>query len=115
MGEGMTRDWSAITIEASDPCRICGSQGRTERAHVSGRTYDERTGKGRWKVHPLDIVPLCGPALDTASCHYGVDHGQIDLLPFLTVDEQVRVVQHLLGIENARIRLAPLSYKAVAA
>ena len=105
----MTRDWSAITIEASDPCRICGSQGRTERAHVSGRTYDQRTGKGRWKVHPLDCVPLCKPH------HLAYDSGNLDLLGYLTVEEQARVVEHLLGIENARMRLAPSAYKVAAA
>jgi len=109
------RDWSSIDIDRDSACRVCTSRGQTERAHTAGRKYDERTGKGRWKVHPLDIVPLCGPALDTASCHYKADHGEIDLLPYLTVEEQVRVVQHLLGIENARMRLAPLAYKAVAA
>jgi hypothetical protein len=103
------RDWTAIDIDAQTPCRLCGSQGQTERAHTAGRKHDERTGKGRWKVHPLDIVPLCRP------CHTAYDAGRVDLLPYIDVDEQVRVVQHLGGIESARMRLAPLAYRKAAA
>ena len=115
MGEGMTRDWSDIDIDSDTPCRICGSQGQTTRAHLAGRRYDEKVGKGRWKVHPDDVIPLCGPVGDSFSCHSRFDNGDLDVMGCCSVAEQVRVVQHLLGIENARIRLAPLSYKAVAA
>ena len=104
------RDWSDIDIDADTPCRCCGSRGRTTRAHLAGRRYDEKVGKGRWKVHPDDVIPLCGPVGDSRSCHEQFDRGQIDILGCLTVPEQVRVVEHLLGIEAARIRLAPLSY-----
>jgi len=111
----MTRDWSAITIDSDTPCRICGSQGQTTRAHLAGRRYDEKVGKGRWKVHPDDCIPLCGPVGDSTSCHSLFDAGNLDVMGHCSVEEQVRVVQHLLGIEAARMRLAPSAYKAVAA
>jgi hypothetical protein len=37
--------------------------------------------------------------------------GRLDLLEYLTIEEQLHVVKALGGIENARMRLAPLDYK----
>lgn len=111
----MTRDWSEVEIDRMTACRVCGSQGRTTRAHLSGRTYDEKVGPGRWKVHPDDVIALCGPVGDPQSCHSLSDAGRLDVLPYCSVEEQVRVVRHLRGIENARIRLAPAAYRRVAA
>ena len=103
------RDWSEVTIDAQTPCRVCGIEGRTERAHVAPRKHDARKGKGR-KVNPDSVVPLCGPALDPQSCHYRFDHGELDLLPHLTLAEQLRAVEDLGGIELARKRTAPSDY-----
>ena len=36
---------------------------------------------------------------------------EIDILEYLTLAEQLHVVEALGGIENARMRLAPLDYK----
>lgn len=102
------RIWNT-DIDRDTPCRICGLQGRTERAHVSGRAYDRRQGKTRI-VDPETVVPLCGPFGDSQACHTRVDRGEIDLLPYLTVEEQARAVSDLGGIELARKRLAPTDY-----
>ena len=106
------RDWSDVQIDRDDPCRICDQRGRTERAHVSGRRHDQKKpGSKVLYVHPLDVVGLCGPATDYRSCHYGVDHGTLDLLEYLTPAEQTRAVEVMGGIEVARMRLAPSDYR----
>jgi hypothetical protein len=109
---GPRRDWSDITIEASDPCRICGAEGQTERAHVSGRRFDKpRPGKRIIWVNPLDVIPLCGPATDSQSCHCRFDSGVLDVIGYLTSEEQVRVVENFGSIEQARMRVAPTAYR----
>lgn len=98
------RDWSAVTITAEDECRWCGRAGQTERAHVAGRTYDRKQDNGvRW-VNPDSIVGLC------RACHTAYDSHRLDLLPCLTLAEQVQAVIDLGGIEAARMRLVPSEY-----
>ena len=108
----MKRDWAAIETDSQTPCRICGIIGRTERAHVAGRKYDrpKSAGSKTRRVDPESIVPLCGPSGDRHSCHHQFDAGEIDLLPHLTLAEQIRAVEDLGGIESARIKLAPSDY-----
>lgn len=111
---GPRRDWRDITIEAADPCRVCGAEGQTERAHVSGRRFDEpKPGRKTPWVNPLDVVPLCGPATDSASCHFRFDAGILDLMPYLTAAEQVKCVENFGSIEQARMRLCPTAYRDV--
>jgi hypothetical protein len=107
------RDWSDVEITRDDPCRVCGLEGRTERAHVSGRRFDRpRPGQTTRWVNPLDVIPLCGPAGDYRSCHYRFDHGELDVLEHLTSAEQVRAVEVMCSIEAARMRLAPSDYRS---
>lgn len=111
----MRRDWSEVSVDRLTPCRVCGIQGRTERAHVAGRKYDRPKRRGGLplkllEVHPDSIVPLCGPAGDRHSCHHQYDAGELDLLPYLSLAEQLRAVEDLGGIELARKRLAPSDY-----
>jgi hypothetical protein len=62
-------------------------------------------------VNPDDVIPLCGPATSTGTCH-GKDHAhQLDLAPYLSEREQQRVVKHLKTIEAARVRVAPSEYR----
>jgi hypothetical protein len=42
-----------------------------------------------------------------------VDAGLLDLLPHLTAEEQVKAVENFGSIEQARMRLAPTSYRRV--
>jgi hypothetical protein len=105
------RDWSDVDVIADDPCLVCGLQGRTERAHVSGRKYDQpKPGRKTLWVNPLDIVPLCGPATDSKSCHHRFDAGELDLLDHLDPARQLRCVEVLGTIEAARVRLSPGDY-----
>lgn len=94
-------------------CLVCGTPERVELAHVSGRKFDRPKKQGQktlW-VNPDDVVPLCGPFPE--GCHGNYDHYRLDLLPYLTVAEQVRAVECLGGIEAARRRLCPSEYREI--
>jgi hypothetical protein len=102
------RDWTKADEKCRQEgrCRRCGVN-RIERAHLAPRTHDERVkvGSKKRRVAADNCVPLC------PSCHRKFDHREIDILEYLTIDEQLHVVRALGGIENARMRLAPLDYK----
>lgn len=107
----MRRDWSAARAKCDQQgCRICGLP--AEAAHTIGRVHDKQhavavQNDGRrigvlW-VHPDRIVPLCGP---TPGGHHGqYDRGELDLLPHLTLPEQLQAVADAGSIELARKRL----------
>jgi len=77
----------------SDPaCRVCGG-GNVEAAHLVHRS------RGAKKFSEADlIVPLCRVH------HHAFDFGQLELLPYLSNDEQAAAVR-LLGIVRAYDRL----------
>lgn len=111
---GPRRDWRDVDIDQDTPCLVCGITGRTTRAHISGRKYDQPhpdrpESKTLW-VNPLDIVPLCGPVGDSKSCHTRFDSGDLDLLDYLDPERQLRCVEVLGTIEAARVRLSPGDY-----
>lgn len=108
----MKRDWSAIQTDAHTPCRVCGSYGQTERAHILPRQYEKRAKVIR--VNPLDVVPLCGPTGDRHSCHYAYDQNRLDLTPYLTDAEWQRAVEVAGGEEAARVRIGLPEHKRVA-
>lgn len=108
---GPKRDWSDVDVDADTPCLLCGMQGRTERAHVMGRKFDKpKPGRKTLWVNPLDIVPLCGPALDSQSCHYRYDNGLEGILHRLDTERQIRAVELAGSIESARKRLDPQDF-----
>lgn len=107
------RDWSDARAKVDDEgrCRInSGCMGSLEAAHVIGRKCDEpRNFHGKTLyVHPDSVVPLC------RRHHLMYDGHELDLLPYLTVLEQVRAVRDAEGIENARVRTCPMAYREVA-
>lgn len=89
-------------------CRVCGTTEGVEAAHLAGREYDpvlpcprdcadgftdddytgervpceacKATGLVRY-VRPESIVPLCGPSVDTGTCHNLQHAGALDLIP----------------------------------
>jgi hypothetical protein len=96
-------------------CQVCPNlRGRrVELAHVVGREHDYTAPvrmDGEWwpgVVAPDRVVLLCGPATDTTTCH-GQQHGRVlDLLPYLTLEEQVQAVADAGGISQAYDRLVP--------
>jgi hypothetical protein len=102
------RDWSAARLKLEDEgrCRVCQrGDVKLDAAHVIGRFRDPEVRPGVRRVDPDAIVPLCGPAVDSDTCHGRYDAHRLDLLPHLTVDEQVRAVQDAGGLEAARRRI----------
>lgn len=79
-------------VDAEGVCRVCGAL-NPEAAHIWPRSL----GAGGFDWPDL-ICPLC------RSCHVDYDCGQLDLLPHLTLNEQVAVVR-IAGIARAYNRL----------
>lgn len=116
LGAGMMgprRDWkdARAKVDAEGVCRVCGTGVGLQAAHTALRGHDKPKkpgGKTLW-VNPRGICPLC------PDDHAAFDAHRLDLLGYLTADEQVYVVEAMFGIENARIRLAPSAYRKVGA
>lgn len=91
---------------------MCGTS-PIQAAHTCGRRYDQRVDEiaepaGHVRalpgevvyVHPDDVVPLC------VECHGAYDTHRLDLLPYLELVEQARVVLHV-GLVRALQRVSP--------
>lgn len=106
----LKRDWTDAE-EKRTYCRICGTFSNVELAHVMGRKYDQpkTPGSKTLYVHPDSVVPLCGPFPE--GCHGDQEHGRVDLLPYLTPDEQLRAVYEAGSIDTARRRLCPSEFQ----
>lgn len=91
----MKRDYTAglLKVEEEGFCRVCGRAGvKLDCAHVVPRS---RVGMGPAE-DARNFVPLCHDR-----CHPDYDQGRLDLLPYLTNDEQAYAVE-LVGLEEAR-------------
>lgn len=88
-------------VEREGVCRVCGLGGPDvlDAAH----TWDRSLGGGGFDDPDL-IVPLCSAIKGGLGCHDAYDARQLDLLPYLTLDEQVAMVRAAGGIERARDR-----------
>jgi|SRR5687768_14287697 len=96
--DAMKRDWTAAIdkCEKEGTCRIC-RRGNPEPAHLWHR------GLGG-SMDADNIVPLC------RTHHHLFDSHRIDLLPYLSEAEQIRLVQETGSIETARRRVLPSEY-----
>jgi len=87
-----SRDWkdARAKVDREGCCRVCLSTVDVQAAHVVGRRNDEtvigRRGGRRKMVRDVDVVPLC------PSCHGMYDARDLDLLPYLTWEEQAAAV-----------------------
>lgn len=88
---------SALAAEESYGCL-----GPVQRAHVIGREHDEpHPTRPGWRiVRAVDVVPLC------RAHHIAYDGRALDLLPYLTVEEQARAVLLSDGLVSALVRLS---------
>lgn len=95
------RDWTdaRAKVDAEGVCRVCASSERVQAAHTVGRFRDPEVRRGVRRVLADAIVPLCAP------CHARYDGHELDLLPFVDLDEQIQAVRDAGGIESARRRL----------
>lgn len=113
---GPKRDWTQARakVEREGRCRYCksreGTNGELQAAHVIGREHDRPPKHvlgdrpAVWLVFEQRTVPLC------PFCHDAYDAHEIDLLPVLTLEEQVQAVRDAGGLELARRRVAPCAY-----
>lgn len=104
-------------FKRSDRCRVCGrGDRRIELAHVIGREHDlkdveVRDGFRVALVRPDRVVPLCGPAIDTGSCHWAYDAYRLDLWDYLTEREKELAIEDAGGLGRALRRCAPLTWE----
>ena len=108
------RDWSdaRAKVESEEICRVCGRSICLEAAHIMGRVHDPQKGQSKTRyVRPESIVPLCGSLAPEFSCHVLYDAHQIDLLPYLTKEEQAQAVLDAGSIDSARRRLCPSEFR----
>jgi len=83
-------------VEDEGGCRVCGAPARQcDAAHI----WDRGTAGGDFKDPDL-IVPLCSQIKGGPGCHGLYDSHQLDLLPYLTLDEQAAMVKKI-GIARA--------------
>lgn len=102
----MRRSWedARVKVDEEGQCRVCKvkqSREPIEGAHTIGRQFQDHFKKDRtsimW-VNPDSIVPLC------RKCHSLQHARQLDILPYLTNEEQANAVL-AVGIMRAFKRL----------
>lgn len=115
------RMWGAAEEKRRRRCRACGrslselrQMGRNiELAHVVGREHDLTPAigfeeipleRGQLFVAPTRVIPLCGPSVDSGTCHNLQHAGRLDLLPHLTRAEEIQAVADL-GLYRAYMNL----------
>jgi len=86
----MTRSWTEARKKCEgEPCRVCGGIAH-DPAHVIPRSRIP----GPEAMHAANIVPLC------RGDHKAFDQGRLDLLPYLTREEQTHAAS-LVGLAEA--------------
>ena len=102
------RSWAEARAKVDDEggCRVAGlvCAGVVQAAHVIGRANDplidpDKPAKGLY-APAIDIVPLC------RAHHARYDRHELDLLPYLTPEEQTRAVAVAGGIAAALRRIS---------
>lgn len=99
------RDWTEARakVEREGRCRYCKSMIRPlEAAHLIGRAADSKGKSNTITVKAMSIVPLCGPFGDSDSCHTKYDHHQLDILPYLTLEEEMQAVADAAALQGAK-------------
>lgn len=100
----LRRDWSDARAKVDEfgLCRGCGRpfeklkrMGRSlDAAHIVGRTYDPKSDKASFDryVHPDAVFPLCGPVLESGTCHHEYDGHRLNMWLRLTDSEREWVI-----------------------
>jgi hypothetical protein len=113
------RDWTdaQAKVDQEGCCRICKRTDRPlEATHILGREHDEpkvskQTGEilTELYVDPDRVFPACGPFPE--GCHGDAEYRRINVLLYLTLEEQIRAVKDAGGIAPAVMRLAPVEHR----
>lgn len=124
----LQRDWSAAEVKRADWCRVCQRprwEVPIELAHVIGRRCDldqvsicEYEDDERGEVYsirvavvlPDRVIPLCGPATDSGSCHQLLDAHQLDVWDHLSKGERFQAIEDAGSLGLALRRCAPLTW-----
>lgn len=120
----LKRDWSlANEFKRSNVCRVCGKvAGQVEcfeLAHVIGTEHDRKDASiCEWEGHsvrlavvkPSRVITLCGPQVNTGTCHNLFDSHRLDIWDFLTQVEKDQAIADAGGIGPAMHRCAPLTW-----
>lgn len=89
-----------MKVEREGGCRVCGAPARVcDAAH----TWSRGQG-GAGFDDPDAVVPLCSAIKGGVGHHDAYDAHELDLLPYLTTEEQVALVRYAGSIERARDR-----------
>jgi len=89
-------------VEDEGECRVCGELAeRCDAAHI----WDRSLG-GEGFDDPDIIVPLCSRIKFGNGCHDIYDEGELDLLPYLKLEEQIALVKAAGSISRAYRRAA---------
>lgn len=90
------RDWTQARakVDREAACRVCGANQGIQAAHIIPRS---RVGPGAGEVAE-NICPLC------QDCHTAYDSHSLDLLPYLTREEQ-GTAAFLVGLAEAVRRI----------
>lgn len=108
------RDWSLARekVEREGRCRFCArSDRKLEAAHVTGRRNDEKAplrpvdGFRKGMVHPDRVIPLCGPSVNTGTCHNLYDSSRLDVRYVLSAEEWGQAIKDEGGYGLAERRL----------
>ena len=114
-------DWGRANCQKrSVCCRVCGrSDRKIELAHVWGIEADTRAAivtvvDGQdvrlAVILPARVIPLCGPSVDTGTCH-NLQHGsRLDVWDFLTEPERFQAITDAGGLGLALRKCAPLTW-----
>lgn len=87
-------------VEDEGCCRVCGAPAsQCDAAHL----WDRSLGSKGFEETDL-IVPLCAQIKGGHGCHGLYDAHQLNLLPYLTLREQVALVWAAKGIARAHKR-----------
>ncbi len=99
----MKRDTEALRarLQAEPRCRVCRSGESVQVHHVVARSSVQDDS-------PLNTVPLC------FRCHTDFHDHRLDLLGYLTPEEQASAVILTRSIEAARMLLCPSAYRVAA-
>ena len=106
------RDWTLAIAKKEEEgrCRVCNSTEAfgLECAHILGRKYDQPITPGLTTllVLPDRIVPLCSEETN-GRCHRRYDAHELDLLPYLTAEEQAQAVLDAGSVGLALKRISP--------
>lgn len=106
----IVRNWQAARdkCDLEMGCRVCGDW-PVEAAHIIGRESDavppvRGEDWSPYDVAPDRVVPLCR---EHHQGNVSVHNKTLDLLPYLTVAEQVQAVSDAQGISRAMTLLMP--------